>query len=373
MKILFIGSRLFDDVYYYLKEKGIESILTESNENALNLDLADECFIVPRGMEAPMQIAISQEVDGIIPLIGIDPPLIDVAIMKERIEEEYGIPVVASNISSVLLTSDKIKTKSFFKDIGIDTPEFKVLTKDNFKEELTFDFPVVLKQGQGQGGKDIKIAKDIFDVEEYFKDFEEALCEKFIDGSEISIEVLGFNGKFVPLVPIYKGETTLEGIHPLNKIKTGPCEIENLDNSIIQDFAYKIASSLGSDGIFEMDFMFSKEDNRLYAIEINTRPNGTRYLTDATCGINTLLKLIDMVCGDFSVESVKEEMASYYSTEIPIGNYNGPKPSEPIKSFKNNNFVVHGPEGYQRITIRADSKDNLNKLTERLIGKKPLN
>ena len=47
MKILFIGSRLFDDVAYYLKEEGIYSIITESNENADNLDLADEVFIVP--------------------------------------------------------------------------------------------------------------------------------------------------------------------------------------------------------------------------------------------------------------------------------------------------------------------------------------
>ena len=30
MKILFIGSRLYDDVDFYVKKKGIESILTES-------------------------------------------------------------------------------------------------------------------------------------------------------------------------------------------------------------------------------------------------------------------------------------------------------------------------------------------------------
>ena len=29
MKILFIGSRLYDDVDFYVKQKGIESILTE--------------------------------------------------------------------------------------------------------------------------------------------------------------------------------------------------------------------------------------------------------------------------------------------------------------------------------------------------------
>ena len=30
MKILFIGSRLYDDIDYYVRENGIESIITES-------------------------------------------------------------------------------------------------------------------------------------------------------------------------------------------------------------------------------------------------------------------------------------------------------------------------------------------------------
>ena len=52
MKILFIGSRLFDDVSWYLKQENITSIITESNENAINLDLADYNYIVPRGMDS---------------------------------------------------------------------------------------------------------------------------------------------------------------------------------------------------------------------------------------------------------------------------------------------------------------------------------
>ena len=46
-----------------LGKNGIESIITESNEDAINLDLPDQVFIVPRGMDSPKQIAISQNVD----------------------------------------------------------------------------------------------------------------------------------------------------------------------------------------------------------------------------------------------------------------------------------------------------------------------
>ena len=363
MKILFIGSRLYDDVDYFVKQKGIESILTESNEEAINLDLPDQVFIVPRGMDGPKQIAVTQDVDAIVPLIGIDPPLIQVAHMKEEVEREYGIPVIAADVRAVELTSNKIKTKEFYTEIEVATPDYQIL---NSPEDLELEFPVVVKQGEGQGGKDIKVARSIDDVNEYFKEFNQALCEKFIEGSEISIEVIGFKGEYVALPPIYKGETTLEGTHPLNKVKLGPCLIDGLDNNLIQRTAYKVAKNLDSDGIFEMDFMYSPKENQLYAIEVNTRPNGTRYLTTATCGVNSLCELINMACGDFSLKNVFDKLEYYYSTEIPIGTYEGPAPNEPVKSFDNNNFVVHGPEGYQRITIRAKSKKELENLINEL-------
>ena len=364
MKLLFIGSRLYDDIDWYVKSKGIESVLTESNEQAINLDLPDQVFIVPRGMDGPKQVALMQNVDAIVPLIGIDPPLIDVAHMKEEIESEYGIPVIAAGVRAVELTSNKIRTKSFYTDIGVTTPKYQILKNP---DELTIDFPVVLKQGEGQGGKDIKIAKSSEDVEEYFQNFDEALCEEFIEGAEISIEVLGYNGEYVALPPIYKGETTLEGTHPLNKTKTGPCMVEGLDNNLVQHTAYNVAKNLDSDGIFEMDFMYSRDKNQLYAIEVNTRPNGTRYLTTATCGVNSLCELVNMAIGEFSLANISDKLKYCYSTEIPIGNYEGPSPNEPVKSFEHNDFVVHGPEGYQRVTARASSKENLEKLVEKLI------
>ena len=363
MKLLFIGSRLYDDLDWYVRSKGIESVLTESNEDAINLDLPDQVFIVPRGMDGPKQVALMQNVDAIVPLIGIDPPLIDVAHMKEEIESEYNIPVIASDVRAVELTSNKIRTKSFYEEIGVATPQYQILNNPN---ELKMDFPVVLKQGEGQGGKDIKVAHSIDDVVEYFEEFDQALCEKFVEGSEISIEVLGYGGEYVALPPIYKGETTLEGTHPLNKVKTGPCMVEGLDNNLVQHTAYKIAKNLDSDGIFEMDFMFSKETQQLYAIEVNTRPNGTRYLTTATCGINSLCELVNMAIGEFSLSKIYDNLEYHYSTEIPIGNYKGPSPKEPIKSFEDNDFVVHGPEGYQRITARADSKEGLKQLVDKL-------
>ncbi|MDR0900723.1 MAG: ATP-grasp domain-containing protein [Methanobrevibacter sp.] len=367
MKILFIGARLFDDVAFYLEDKKIESIVTESNKDSPNLELPDKHYIVPRGMEKPMEIAIKEKVDGVIPLIGIDDPLMDVAIFKEELETKYNIPVIASNKGTINISSDKIKTKEFFKANDILTPNFQIAENPN---QINLNFPIVLKQKAGQGGRDIAIAKNQKDVNSYFSKFNTALVEEFIEGSEISIEVLCFNNSYLPLVPVYKGETTLEGTHPLNKIRSAPCEIEGLNNKEIIAIAYKIANFLKAEGIIDIDFIFSKKYKKLYAIEINTRPSGTRYLTAASSGIHPLNKLVDMVIKkeEFDFNELKEELNNYFALEIPIGNYEGPLKDKPLKKFIKNSWVVHGPKGYERITISGENKEKIEEIAKKTIS-----
>lgn len=374
MKVLFIGSRLYDDVAYHVDKLGIESIITESNEEAPNLDLATKYYIVPRGMEKPMEVAIDENVDAIVPLLGIDPPLMAVAIMKEEIEENHNIPVISSNVNAVAIASDKIKTKEFFKSIGLNVPPANVLKRDDFEsedefiEKLGFSFPIVLKQGEGQGGKDICITNEFSNVLEYFENFDEALIEKFIEGSEVSIEVLGWNGQYLPLVPVYKGETSLEGIHPIKRLRYGPCNFEEMDNEEFRKMAKYIAVNLKSEGTIDMDLIYSKEENKVYAIEINTRPSGTRYMSFACTDLNPLNLLVDIASGNFNVESLEKEMKNYYTLEIPIGDYEGPDLVEPLKEYINSNFIVHGPKGYQRITIRGNTREETFEIAKELTG-----
>ncbi len=374
MKVLFIGSRLYDDVAYHVDKLGIESIITESNEAAPNLDMATRYYIVPRGMDKPMEIAIEEDVDAIVPLLGIDPPLRDVAVMKEEIEKKHNIPVISSNLNAVEIASDKIKTKEFFKSINLNVPPANVLSKDDFQteeefiEKLGFDFPIVLKQGEGQGGKDICITNKFEDVLDYFNAFEQALIEKFIEGSEVSIEVIGWNGEYLPLVPVYKGETSLEGIHPIKRLRYGPCDFASFDNEEFRKIAKHIACNLKSEGTIDMDLIYSKKENKVYAIEINTRPSGTRYLSFACTDLNPLNLLVDIAVGNFNVEELEKNMKNYSTLEIPVGDYEGPEPQEPLKEYINGNFIVHGPKGYQRITIRGNTHEDAYKIAKDLLG-----
>lgn len=374
MKILFIGARLFDDVALYTKKNSIISIITESNSESPNLKISDYNYIVSRGMDEPMKIAIQKNVDGVVPLIGIDEPLIEVAIMKEKLEEEYGIPVVASGVSPASTCADKYKTKEFFIKNKIKTPEFFKISKNNYKRVLPVidqNHPMVLKQSEGQGGSGIKIISSIGEVQEYFHQYETAVAEKFVGGFEVSIEVLRWNGKSVPLVPVYKGKTTLEGIHPLKKIKKAPLNIKGIDNlknnSKIREIAVEIAETMGLEGTADIDIIFDWEFQENNVIEVNARPSGTRYITNAATDVNIMHELIEMASGRWNPLKLKNRIKNYSAIEIPVGSYLSNKNNYKFREFPNeNSWIIHGPENHERVTIRGESIADAVKTAEDL-------
>ena len=376
MKLLFVGARLFDDVALYAKQKGLETILTESNPMARNLELADKHYLVPRGMNDPMDIAIKEDVDAVVPLMGIDGPLLEVAKMKEKLEEDHGIPVVASGVFATSIARDKLKTKEFLLEKGIKTPKFhKILPGQGTVETIDTNFPVVLKQPEGQGGSGVEVLSSRADLDNRLADLtdsmEEIFLEEFLQGIEVSIEVLRWKGSSVPLVPVYKGETTVEGIHPLNKIKKAPLDVDGIDNRKnnrnIQELASKIAELVGIEGTADIDIIFNAETKENNIIEINNRPSGTRYITAASTDVNPLHELVDMGADCWNPENVQKRLKDFAGLEIPVGKLESDRNNYKFRNFSGEeSWIVHGPENYERITIRGKTMKKAFEIAESL-------
>lgn len=373
MKILFIGTRLFDDVSWYTKQESITSIVTESNENEQNLKLADKHYIVPRGMQQPKEIAIKEDVDAVIPLIGIDPPLKDVGKLKDELESDYGIPVIAAGYECAKLAADKYETKKLLHENNINTPHFEKLENEFDINSLSDNLPIVLKTPEGQGGVGVKIALNSDDINEFVQSRNNIFTEEYIEGFEASIEVLRWKNEEVALMPIYKGETTLNGTHPLSKIKQGPLDVNIEDNQqhnqSLRQLAEKLAKLVGVEGTMDIDILHDNTKEEDYIIELNTRPSGTRYMTAATTDIYPLCQLVEMAKGTWNKKSVEREMKDYCSAELPVGDFPEDKKVPENKLFESEeSYVVHGPKHYERVTLRAPSRSQLNDLTYELVG-----
>lgn len=364
---MFIGARLFEDVALYTKKQGITSVLTESNPDAPNQDLADVIHLVSRGMEGPKTVAIKEDVDGVVPLIGVDGPLLSLSSLKKDLEENYGIPVVTSPLKAASIAQNKYKTKKFLLENNLPTPPYQSINMD--LSESHFNFPVVLKQGHGQGGVGIEVVNNHHEMVKYLEIFGNALAEDFVEGIEISVEVLGWKGDHIPLVPVYKGKTRLDGKHPLFKVKRAPLEIDGLDNTtnneMIRELALKICRLMGVEGSADLDLIFDGEKNLV--LEINTRPSGTRYLTAASCNINPLQEMVDMATGKWNPEEVQNKLKDYFAMEVPVADFSTKRNSYLYRSFPEpHGWIIHGPPQHQRITIRGETRKSVLKIAQSL-------
>lgn len=71
--------------------------------------------------------------------------------MKEELEKNHDLPVVASGNRATEISTDKYQTKKFLAENKIKTPVYAEITKDQYnKGSEKLDYPVVLKQQEGQ-------------------------------------------------------------------------------------------------------------------------------------------------------------------------------------------------------------------------------
>lgn len=256
----------------------ILNALKSKNYNAVGLELVPETFVDEiREMKADFVFnALHGKFgeDGII----------------QGTLEMLGIPYTSSGVCAAAVTMDKVATKRFFLAGDVPTPRshtyfrFEHKQRDLAEEiQKEFSIPVVVKaaaQGSSIGVVIVKDAKDLKEaLNEAFKYDNAVLVEEYIKGRELTVAVYGNEEKqeVLPIIEI----TTSEGWYDyVNKYKVGasqhiiPAPISDELTKEIHNIAKRAFAVCGCCGVARVDFMLS-EDNKPYAIEVNTVPGMT--------------------------------------------------------------------------------------------------
>ena len=204
--------------------------------------------------------------------------------------EMMGIPYTGSGVMAAAVTMDKVATKRFFMAEGIPTPKAHTYFRYEFKKrDLTgeilqeFSVPVVVKassQGSSIGVVIVEKAEELeAALSEAFKYDREVLVEEFIKGRELTVAVWGNEEKqeALPIIEI----TTVTGRYDyVTKYKVGasthiiPAPLPEEVTKKVKEIAIRAFAVCGCSGMARVDFMLG-EDNRPYAIEVNTIPGMT--------------------------------------------------------------------------------------------------
>lgn len=204
--------------------------------------------------------------------------------------ELAGIPYTGPGVACSAVCMNKILTKRILRDAGIPTSPFIALRKDQCGDirALTatlaekVGFPMVLKspcQGSSIGVVMAKTEAEIPSaVEEVFKYGDELLAEQFLDGTEVTLPIMG-NEDPVTL-PVIEITSEREFYDYTAKYTNGlchhiiPARISEQDRAKVCEAGAAAYRVLGCCGLSRVDFIIDKLKGPM-VIEVNTLPGMT--------------------------------------------------------------------------------------------------
>ena len=203
--------------------------------------------------------------------------------------EMAGIPYTGSGVLASALTMNKIQTKRILQAAGISTPPFYAVDpEEKVGKQCRFAanslrLPAVCKPADEGSSIGVSIVRHIEElvgsVEALLEKYGSALIEKFIDGPEVTVGILG-TGENIRALPILELRTTREFYDYEAKYTEGmtdfiiPAELDEPIYVMTQQMAIRAHKVLGCHGWSRVDMHVDK-DGVSQVHEINSVPGMT--------------------------------------------------------------------------------------------------
>ena len=203
--------------------------------------------------------------------------------------EHLGIPYTGSGILASALSMNKVMTKRLLAMEGIPTPDHVELRRDTDLPRAVrriadrLSFPAVIKPVSEGSSLGVLIVDDRESLEEGlkadFESFSHLMVEEFIDGTSVTVGILGIDEETRPLPTLeLRPKARFYDYHA--KYTPGmtefvcPAELEEELYRRTQEMALKAHRSLGCRGFSRVDMQVNPERGP-YVLEINTIPGMT--------------------------------------------------------------------------------------------------
>jgi D-alanine-D-alanine ligase len=207
----------------------------------------------------------------------------------QELLEILGIPFTGPGVAACARCIDKVLAKHELRAAGIPTPDWFAFNETAFRElgaadalaglEERLGFPLVVKPSRGGSALGIKFAENWFDVPEAlvsaFSYDDRVLLERFVDGRELAVSVLGDEPlPVVEVIPRAGDSYDFEARYEIGRTSfVCPAELSSEESAAVVGAALGAYRALGCSGFSRVDLILGADGPQV--LEVNAIPGLT--------------------------------------------------------------------------------------------------
>jgi D-alanine-D-alanine ligase len=207
----------------------------------------------------------------------------------QELLEILGVPFTGPGVAACARCIDKVLAKHELRSAGIPTPDWFAFNETAFRElgaadalsglEERLGFPLVVKPSRGGSALGVKFAENWFDVPEAlvsaFSYDDRVLLERFVDGRELAVSVLG--GEALPVVeaiPVSGDSYDFEARYEIGRTSfVCPAQLGASEAASVTEAALGAYEALGCSGFSRVDLILAADGPQV--LEVNAIPGLT--------------------------------------------------------------------------------------------------
>lgn len=321
-KLAIIGaSYLQEPLVRKAKEMGLYTICFAWGDGAVCAWICDKFYdisIIEK--EKILEICQDEKIDGIA-TIASDVAAPTVAYIANKMR------LVGNDYEAALRANNKYLMRNSFIEAGVPCPHYKMVTSVQELEGIVWNYPLIVKPSDRSGSLGVTKVLSKNELKQAVKNAltvsfkKQAMVEEFIEGREISVEFISYNGIHYPLQITDK--VTTEAPHFVELEHHQPSSLSHEMFDKIYSITNTALNALGiTNGASHAEYKITEED-RIVVMEIGGRMGGDFIgsdLVQLSTGYDFLKGVIEVALGEFEEPQITEHMYSgvYFLCEETI-------------------------------------------------------
>jgi carbamoyl-phosphate synthase large subunit len=277
-----------------LQEEGVSTVLVNPNIATIQTSqlLADQVYFLPVTPFFVEKVIARERPDGILLSFGGQTALnCGVELYKSGVLERYGVQVLGTPVSAIILTEDREAFASHLRAINIPTPQSR--TAETLEEALAIaeelGYPVMVRAGFALGGQGSGIARSEGELRRIVSGAlafaPQVLIEQYLHHyKEVEYEVV--RDRFDNCITVCNMENMDPlGIHTGESVVIAPSQtLTNSEYHTLRSASLEIVRSLGIVGECNVQYALDPATSRYYVIEVNARLSRSSALASKATG-----------------------------------------------------------------------------------------